>query len=471
VPDNRTNRATGLLVELPEDGRPMHERLTSAIKTAIMQGRLAPGFLLPSSRSLAGELGCSRWVVNEAYGQLAAEGRLQTRQGSGTRVAALTAAHPEPVRTTSVCPGPPAPAVDLRPGAPDVNGFPAAGWLRSLHHVLTTPDWSLPVFPPAAGATRLREVIAAYLRRARGIPVESGEVLITCGTSHGMAVLARVLATGATPAVAVEDPGWFRLREVAAAAGLRTEPVAVGPMGVDVEAVRRSDVTAVICAPAHQFPTGAVLSPERRRALLAWASQRSATIVEDDYDAEFRYDSRPVGALAGLGRDQVAYLGSASKTLHPGLRLGWLVPPAALHGPLLAALEMTGGGPSVLEQLTFAHFVETGGYDRHLRRSRKAYRVRRDALVAALDSHPVIKAGGPVGGVAAGLHLTVPLPPGTDEHAVVERLGTLGIAVMPLSRYAIRPHPPALVVGYGRLAAPRSAWVADRIAEVLPECR
>ncbi|MFD9392936.1 PLP-dependent aminotransferase family protein [Streptomyces sp. NPDC060000] len=460
---DRTNRATGLLVELPDDGRPMHERLTGAIRIAIGQGRLGPGHLLPSSRTLAAELGCSRWVVNEAYVQLAAEGHLQTRRGSGTRVAA-TRSEPAPKR--SAAPEAPPCVADLRPGAPDINGFPAAAWMRSLQHVLTVADWSPPVFPPAEGVPRLREVVAAYLRRARGIPVESEEVLITCGTSHGMAAVARVLSTRANSGVAVEDPGWFRLREVAAAAGLRIEPVAVDSSGVDVEAVRRADVGALVCAPAHQFPTGAVLSPDRRRALLAWAAQSSGLIVEDDYDAEFRYDGRPVGALAGLGREHVAYLGSVSKTLHPGLRLGWLVPPAGLRKPLLSALEATGGGPSTLEQLTFAHFVETGGYDRHLRRARKAYRARRDALVAALTRHVAISANG----IAAGLHLTVPLPQGTDEHAVVARLSELGVAVVPLARYTISRQAPALVVGYGRLAPSRAVWAADRIAEAVREC-
>jgi len=444
----------------------MHERLVDAIKAAIAGGRLAPGHLLPSSRTLAGELGCSRWVVNEAYTQLVAEGHLQARQGSRTRVATC-AAPPAPVGAPVAALDPPAFVADLRPGAPDVNSFPTAAWVRSLRHVLTTPAWSPPVFPPAEGVPRLREVVAAYLRRARGIPVGGDEVLITCGASHGTAAVARVLAAVTTPRLAVEDPGWFRLREIAAAAGLGIEPVAVDAAGVDVGAVRRAGVAAVLCAPAHQFPTGTVLSPERRRALLAWAAGHGATIVEDDYDAEFRYDGRPVGALASLGRDHVVYLGTVSKTLHPGLRLGWIVPPPALRRPLLAALAASGGGPGTLEQLTFAHFVETGGYDRHLRRVRRAYRNRRDALVTALDSHPVIRDCGPLHGIAAGLHVTVPLPPQSNDRVIVERLAEVGVAAVPLSRYTIRPQPPALVIGYGRLAPARAAWAADQIANAI----
>ena len=457
---------TALLLELPEGTRPLHEGLTSAIRAAIARGRLRPGHLLPSSRALAAELGCSRWVVNEAYVQLTAEGYLQTRQGSGTRIAAHATARTEPPRAESSDSEPPASHVDLRPGTPDVNGFPGAAWLRSLHHVLTDPAWTPPVFPPPAGAPRLRRTVAAYLRRARGISVDSDDVVITCGTSHGMAAVARTLAATA-PGLAVEDPGWFRFREVAAAAGVRIEPVTVDANGIDVEAVRRADVAAVICAPAHQFPTGALLSPERRRTLLTWAARASATIIEDDYDAEFRYDGRPVGALAGLSRDHVVYLGSASKTLHPGLRIGWLVSPPALRGALLAALEAAGAGPSILDQLAFAHFVETGAYDRHLRRARKTYRLRRDALVAALHKHSVTGRFGAPQGIAAGLHLTLPLPSTSDEHAVVARLADLGVTAIPLSRYAIRPQPPALVLGYGRLVPSRAEWVATRVAKAL----
>ncbi|MEU4620675.1 PLP-dependent aminotransferase family protein [Actinoplanes sp. NPDC023801] len=466
MPSDRTNQATALLIELPGDGRPMHARLTGAIRAAIAQGRLGPGHLLPSSRALATELGCSRWVVNEAYVQLTAEGRLETRQGSGTRVAAYPAVRTASPPAASADPEPPASHVDLRPGAPDVNGFPAAAWLRSLHHVLTDPAWSPPVFPPAAGAPRLQQTVAAYLRRARGLPVDGDDVIITCGTSHGMAAVAQVLAPAA-PGVAVEDPGWFRLREVAAAAGLRTEPVTVDEHGIDVRAISRAGVTAVICAPAHQFPTGALLSPERRRALLAWASRNAATIVEDDYDAEFRYDGRPVGALAGLSRDHVVYLGSVSKTLHPGLRLGWLVPPPALRGALLAAVETSGAGPGIPEQLAFAHFVESGAYDRHLRQMRKTYRQRRDTLLHALHEHHLAVRPDAAPGIAAGLHLTLPLPSRSDEHAVVSRLAGLGVTAIPLSRYTIRPRPPALVLGFGRLPPSRAGWVAGRIAMAL----
>ncbi|MDX3837777.1 MocR-like pyridoxine biosynthesis transcription factor PdxR [Streptomyces europaeiscabiei] len=469
---HRTNLATGLLIELPEDGGSLNERLTSGIRTAIVEGRLAPGHLLPPSRALAAELGCSRWVVNEAYTQLAAEGQLQTRQGSGTRVTTHPAMrHPERTPTIRRASAPLPVVADLRPGAPDVAAFPSPAWIRSLQHVLTTADWEPSVFPPAAGARRLQEVLAAYLSRVRGLTVEADEILITCGTSHGVSLVARVLAARGVPHLAVEDPGWPRLHRVAAAVGLPTEPVAVDAEGLDVEALHQSGSQAVLCAPTHQFPTGTALSPTRRLALLAWAKQHTSVIIEDDYDAEFRYDRRPIGALAGLDRSRVVYLGSVSKTLHPGVRLGWMVPPPALRQPLLDALDTAAAGPSTLDQLTFARLADTGGYDRHLRRVRKAYRARRDALVTALGSHAVIRDCGPVHGIAAGLHLLVPLPPGLHDETVAEHLAGRGIATAALSGYAIRRHPPALVIGYGRLAPTRAQWAAEQIAEVLLELR
>jgi GntR family transcriptional regulator/MocR family aminotransferase len=471
VATNRTNYVTGLLLELPDDGRALHSRLTSAIKAAIVAGRLTSGHLLPPSRVLAADLGCSRWVVNEAYAQLAAEGHLQTLQGSGTRVAPVTAATREPGRPASSRPALVAPPVvaDLRPGAPDVTNFPTAPWTRALQHVLTAADWSPPVFAPPQGVLRARQLIADYLGRVRGLPVEADEVLLTCGTSHGMAVAARVLAARGALRLAVEDPGWPRLHQVASAAGLRIEPVAVDTEGLNVDALRRTDTQVVLCAPAHQFPTGTVLSAARRRALLAWATECSAMIIEDDYDAEFRYDRRPVGALAGLDRDHVIYLGSTSKTLHPGLRLGWLVPPPELRRPMLDALDSSAAGPSSLDQLTFARLIDVGDYDRHLRRTRTAYRIRRDALVDALDRHPALHDCGPAHGVAAGLQLMFPLPHGRDDHTVAALLADRGIAVAPLSRYTVRPRPPALVMGYSRLTPTRAAWTADQLATTLAD--
>jgi GntR family transcriptional regulator/MocR family aminotransferase len=313
--------------------------------------------------------------------------------------------------------------------------------------------------------------MASYLARARGLTVEADEVLITCGTSHGVSLVARILAARGVLRLAVENPGWPRLQQVAVAAGLPTEPVSVDAEGLDVKALQRTGAEAVLCAPTHQFPTGTALSPTRRRALLAWAAQRDTVIIEDDYDAEFRYDRRPVGALASVDRSRVVYLGSVSKTLHPGLRLGWMVPPPHLRQPLLDALDAGAAGPGTLDQLAFASLVETGGYDKHLRRVRKVYRARRDALVSALGDQAVIRDCGSVRGIAAGLHVLVPLPSGLDDQMVAGHLADRGISTVALSAYAVGPHPPALVMGYGRLAQTRARWAAEQIAEVLLGCR
>ncbi|GGS57011.1 GntR family transcriptional regulator [Planobispora rosea] len=468
MPLNRTNRITGLLLDVPDDGRALHERLTAAIRGAILAGRLSPGDALPPSRALAQELSCSRWVVNEAYGQLVAEGHLTARQGSGTRVApdvpARSAVPPAvpPVRA-------PSPVVaDLRPGAPDVARFPAAAWNRATHHVLMAGGGS-DVFPPAEGVRRLREVVSGYLGRTRGVTVSPEEVVITCGTTHAVGLLAGVLARRSASLLAVEDPGWRRFDDAAVHAGLAIEPVAVDREGIDVGRLRRTDPDAVLCSPAHQFPTGAALSAGRRRALLAWAAERSAVVLEDDYDAEFRYDRKPIGALAALDRDNIAYLGSASKTLHPGLRMGWMVPPARLRDPVIEALERSGAGPGVFDQLALARLIDAGDYDRHLRRARALYRERREAVLTALRGHSVIRDAGPVEGIAAGLHLVLPLPPGHDDREVADRLERRGVLVMPLSRYARRRLRPSLVIGYGRLSPARAGLAAAEIAAVLED--
>ncbi|MEH0467499.1 PLP-dependent aminotransferase family protein [Streptomyces sp. B21-097] len=466
MPLNRTNRVTGLLLDLPDDGRALHERLTAAIRSAILAGRLAPGDALPPSRALAEELSCSRWVVNEAYVQLVAEGHLTARQGSGTRVAPDVSTRPAvpPVVLPAQAPAPV--VVDLRPGAPDVARFPAAAWSRAMHHVLMAGEAS-DVFPSAEGVLRLRKVISGYLGRTRGVTVSPDEVVITCGTTHAVGLLAGVLARRSASRLAVEDPGWSRLGDAAAYAGLAIEPVAVDGEGLDVGRLKRMGVDAVLCSPAHQFPTGAALSAGRRRTLLAWAAERSAVVLEDDYDAEFRYDRKPIGALAALDRDNVAYLGSASKTLHPGLRMGWMVPPARLRAPVIEALEESGAGPGVFDQLALAQLIGTGDYDKHLRRARTLYRERREAVLAALYGHAVIRDAGPVEGIAAGLHLVLSLPPGHDDRDVADRLERRGVAVMPLSRYTHRRLRSALVIGYGRLSPARAPFAAAEIAAVL----
>ncbi len=236
--------------------------------------------------------------------------------------------------------------------------------------------------------------------------------------------------------------------------------------GVDVTAVAATASPAVLCSPAHQFPTGVVLRPERRRSLLRWATESDALILEDDYDAEFRYDRRPVGALAGADRARVCYLGSCSKTLAPGLRLGWMVPPPQWRDVLVSTAAGAGAGPSALDQLTFADLLAGGGYDRHLRVARRAYRTRRDALVAAVHAH---LPGIPLSGAAAGLHLVARLPDGIDDAALVTRLAEQHVLTAALSTYGIERPPAGLVLGYGRLAPGRADAAVAVIGRAIDE--
>jgi GntR family transcriptional regulator / MocR family aminotransferase len=446
----QTNLAWGMLLDLGE-GRagPLHARLSAALREAIRDGRLPPGSALPPSRDLAAELGCSRWVVTEAYAQLAAEGYVDGRVGSGTRVRPLGPA------ATGHLPPAPAPTrvarIDLAPGLPDLRAFPLGRWVAALRSVAATLPHAELGYPDPAGHPRLRQVLAEYLARVRGAQVDPADLTVCRGVTDATGRLCRALRAAGVGAVAVEDPGWHRLRETAAAAGLRVVPTRVDGRGLRVDDLDGDPaVRAVIVTPTHQFPTGVVLAPERRAALLAWARRVDGLILEDDYDAEFRYDRRPVGTLQGTDRSRVALLGSLSKTLSPALGIGWMATPPAWTGALRAA---TGAQPgsSTLDQLTFASFLQSGAYDRHLRAARKRYRPRRDRLVRALAER---LPGARLLGVAAGLHLLVRLDDTVDCAAVVERAAAGGLRVADLATYRRRADAigPGLVLGYGNLA-------------------
>ncbi|WP_235191158.1 MocR-like pyridoxine biosynthesis transcription factor PdxR [Amycolatopsis rifamycinica] len=414
----------GVLLELAGSG-PKHEQLARALRKAIRDGVLDGA--VPPSRRLAADLGCSRWVVTQAYAQLVAEGYLAGRTGSATRVrrvgdavAAQEPAHPAP------------PRYDLAPGLPDLRNFPRRPWAEAVREALATtphPDFGL---PEPGGHPRLRRVLGDYLRGVRG--AAPGTVVVCGGVTDGVTSVCRALVERGRTRLAVEDPGWTRLRRAAEGAGMTVDPVPVDDEGIDVGRIP-AGVRAVLVTPAHQFPTGSVLSPRRRAELLAWARDVDGLILEDDYDAEFRYDRRPVGTVQGTDPGRVALFGSVSKTLSPALGLGWAVLPPrwTVHAH----------PPPVVDQLALAGFVESGGYDRHLRSARLRYRARRDRLVAAL---------GPVrlSGVAAGLHLVLHLD--QDAAAVVRRAKAAGVKVTDLDDYRTAPGEPALVLGYGNLA-------------------
>ncbi|WP_244367372.1 MocR-like pyridoxine biosynthesis transcription factor PdxR [Micromonospora echinofusca] len=443
-------------------GRPgLAGQLTGALRAAIETGRLAPGTRLPASRGLAADLRLSRGVVVEAYEQLVAEGRLTARRGSGTVVADSVAAGPvdagtgrdarRPDHHLAGVPGAGLPAAPLRAGVPDLGLFPRVAWRRVYERALREVRDAELGYGDPAGAPRLRTELAGYLGRVRAARVDPTDLVVTTGAAQAFTLLAGVLAARGVTRIGVEDPGSSGVLAPLRAQGLRPVGVPVDADGLDVAALRRSRLRAVLVTPAHQFPTGVVLGPDRRTALLDWARSTGGLIIEDDYDAEFRYDRDPVGCLQGLAPDAVAHLGSVSKALAPGLRLGWLAVPPVLRPAVLAGKFAADLGGPALEQLAFAELLASGGYDRHLRRARRTYRARRDALVGALHRY---LPGARVTGIAAGLHLVLELPAGTDDTALAAAARAAGLGPVPLAELRLtRSGPPGLVLGYAAHSA------------------
>ncbi|WP_214327716.1 MocR-like pyridoxine biosynthesis transcription factor PdxR [Nonomuraea sediminis] len=424
-------------------------QIACELRESIRLGRLEPGTRLPASRDLAADLQVSRGVVVEAYEQLVAEGFLVSRVGSGTHVArALEPAPPRPV----VEPGDETecPYYGHRPTSPDLSGFPRQRWMASVRHVLTTLPSDAFDYADPAGVYELREELAGYLRRVRAADVRPENLVIVGGVAQALSLVLAVLGAGLK--LAIEDPTSVRQVPLLRRSGAELVPVPVDGEGLRVD--RLPAAGAVLVTPAHQYPTGVVLSPRRRTALVEWAHAHDAFVLEDDYDAEFRFDRDPVGCLQGLAPDRVILAGSTSKSLAPGLRLGWVVAPADLAAQLQRARAEFDLGSPVIDQYALAHFMHTGGYDRHLRRMRREYRIRRDVLVRALAEHlPEVR----VRGIQAGLHACLELPASWDENTVVAAARDLGLpaeAVGPM-RYA--PGPPAIVVGFARMPAHRTA--------------
>jgi GntR family transcriptional regulator/MocR family aminotransferase len=437
---NRTS-SRELLVTVRRDGGPLHAQVEAQLRDGVRVGRLAAGERLPSSRALAAELGVSRGVVVEAYGQLAAEGYLVVRPGAAPRVAAGAAA--APARAAGEPPA--VPRLDLRPGTPDLSLFPRVPWAAAQRRALREVADADLGYPDPAGHPRLRVALAGYLGRVRGVQAAAERIVVCGGVAEALALVCRVLAAAGASRIAVEDPCHHGTRNLIAHNGLTPVPVAVDGGGIDVAALAAVAPDAVLVTPAHQFPTGVVLEPARRAALLAWARAGGALVIEDDYDAEYRYDRHPVGALQGVAPDHVVHVHSVSKTLAPGLRMGWAALPARLATAVADEKRLSDLGAPVLEQLTLAAFLERGELDRHLRRTRPVYRSRRDALLAALS-------GLEVEGVAAGLHVLARLPDGLSEQDVTTAAAARGVAVDPLGPHvAGAPRAPALLLGYTRL--------------------
>lgn len=443
-----------LHLDIPDPaGGSLRARVEQALRDAVRSGRLAPGSRLPSTRALCAQLGVSRGVVVDAYSQLAAEGYLQTRRGGGTRVAGIAVSAGQSSASVT-----PAGAVrhDLNPYRPALDGFPRAVWLSALTRVLRdVPDERL-AYPDPAGTPELRASLAAYLGRVRGVRATPEQIVITGGTRQGVELLWSVLVADGARSVAVEQPGWRGMSETAADAGLLTFPLPVDEHGLVVERLRHEQVDAVALAPAHQFPTGAVLCAARRLTLVEWARTHDTLIVEDDYDAEYRYDRQPIGSLQGLAPEHVAYAGSTSKTLAPAVRLGWLVLAPRLAEQVAARQRRRGSMPSPLSQLALSDLIERGELDRHLRRQRRRYSRRREVLLAALARElPEAR----VSGAAAGLYVAVGLPDGVSEQVALDAARSRGIAIE-----GVGGSSPALVLGYANLADAAVAPAVEALA-------
>jgi GntR family transcriptional regulator/MocR family aminotransferase len=451
MPRSRTSSAGELLVELRrDDPTPLHRQLEQELRAAIRSGRLEAEVALPSSRALADQLALSRGVVVEAYEQLVAEGYLASRPGGATRVGNNIVAGPPTASSRSATQGVEAPRIDFGYGRPDVTQFPRQVWLKSLRRVLAEAPSDRLGYLDIRGAQELREALASYLNRVRGTCAVPDDIVICNGFAQALRLVVQVVADGGGRRVAGEDPGFGDLRLAAEDHRLEVVLVPVDESGLDVAALARTRVDAVVVTPAHHFPTGAVMSAERRAALVAWAKDHGALILEDDYDAEYRYDREPIGALHGLAPDHVVYAGSASKTLAPGLRLGWMLVPPRLVEPIAMTKEHVDRGSPSLEQLAFADFLSRGEFDHHLRRMRPIYRGRRDTLLGAI--HRYLPGVRPVG-ASAGLHVFAWLPEGVDEAALIRRAASAGVGVYGLSRYgyAQSDGPGGLIFGYGSI--------------------
>ncbi len=476
-----------LLVRLDRSaGQPLRAQLEASLREAIRGGRLRAGERLPSSRELARELGVSRGMVQDGYGQLLAEGYLTSRTGSATRVADISgrpagdqpAAGPAAGSPSAPWPGrhPPEPSLiaDFRPGVPDLSSFPRADWAWAVKQACTqAADADLGYGDPR-GNPVLREVLAGYLRRVRAAAASPARMTISTGFAQGINLVLRALARqGGVTCVAFEDPGYGSAQadetvRATLAAGIGVAYVPVDEHGLVVSELAASGAQAVVVTPAHQSPTGVVLSPARRHALTDWARRGGGYVIEDDYDSEFRYDKEPIGVLQGLAPEQVFLLGTASKALAPAVRLGWVHAPTPLAAAVAAEKEMSDRGSCTLDQLALATLFTTGRYDRHLRRMRTVYAARRTALTAAFGRHVP---GAQLTGLAAGFHAVAPLPPGADETAVIAVARGRRVGLHGIGAHRGRPDtaaPPALVMGFGnvreRAIEPAIAAVADLLS-------
>ncbi|ETA71578.1 transcriptional regulator with HTH domain and aminotransferase domain [Mesorhizobium japonicum R7A] len=437
-----------LALEIDRHGKEsLGHQVRRGLLAHIRAGILRPGVVLPSTRALAAQLGISRPLIVDAYAQLAAEGFLIVRRGARPIVASGAARVAPPLEEKLEQPI----RYDLRPAMPDVGLFPRKAWASAIRTVLNAVPANDLGYGDLRGSPRLRSALADYLGRVRGVVADPSHIFITSGFAEGRALACVVMRAVGLRRVAVEDPGysdWVAVDK----AGLERVPIPVDEQGIDVDQLIAAGAEGALITPSHQFPIGGVLSAGRRQRLVRWLEQHDGYVLEDDYDAEFRYDQASVGALQGLAADRVIYAGTASKTLAPALRIGWLVVPPELVRPMDAELRRWKEGSPRIEQDALAHLLQTGAYDRHLRKMRRIYRDRRKHLLDCLAAElPELE----IEGTAAGLHVTLRLPSEltrADEAQIVSSLRERGLATEGLGRYSLTAEGPRrLFVGYGRV--------------------
>jgi GntR family transcriptional regulator / MocR family aminotransferase len=439
-------------------------QLESALRDAVRSGRLSQGTRLPSSRDLAADLQLARNTVADAYSQLVAEGWLEARTGSGTWVSDRPdlAVPPAAERAEQVR----VPRYDLRAGIPAVSAFPRRAWNAAARAALNACADDALGYPDPRGLPELREALAGYLARARGVTASPQQVIVCGGFAHGLALVSKVLADRGAAAVATEAYGHALHRRIVLGHGLAVVPLSVDAGGAVPDGL--GGASAAVLTPAHQYPLGMTLAPARRTAFVRWAAGSGGVMIEDDYDGEFRFDRQPVGAMQALAPEHVVYAGTASKSLAPGLRIGWLAVPSSMTDEIIAAKQISGSLNGTLDQLTLARLITSGGYDRQIRQARIVYRRRRDVLVSALRAQaPAVR----LTGIAAGMHALAELLPEASEAEVIERAAAHGVAVEGLAGYTAAGHErgPALVVGYGRPAEHAFTTAVSRLCAALAE--
>ncbi len=463
--ENWTSSELALVIAAKHGDGGFGARLQAALRDAVRDRRLGPGDVLPSSRAFAAELSVARGTIVQAYEQLVAEGYLVAAAGSKTRVSATATATDAPAMRTRREPRLRA-RHDLRPGVPDLRSFPARDWSWALGEAARRVRPVDLDYGDGRGHPAALDGVAAHLRRARGAAVGPEAIVMGTGFAQCVSLAIGVLAARGIRSIAVEDPGDRSIDNVATAAGMRVVAVPVDDAGIDVDGLAATGARAVVVTPAHQAPTGAVLSPARRAALVEWAERVDGYVIEDDYDSEFRYDRQPIGAVQGLAPHRVLLIGSASKTHAPGLRLAWMTAPGPLLDELSAAKRASDRGGSVIDQYAFALLIESGRHDRHVRSMRGVYSARRRVLVEMLAQFCPRLA---LTGLEAGFHGVLSLPSGVSEERAIgaaaeQSIELIGLAASTLERTDLGP---ALVIGFGNADAESISEAVAALAPVL----